>query len=110
MFMIINYAPSRSSTFVFGDKEKVMSKRRKVRDIECVTIEYEGSNYDVVVGIDVEEVEEVFVVDADTDITPVMRKSVIDWMLEKALEDIEVMRSEPAFIDMNWREREIEGY
>ncbi len=108
--MIINYAPSRSSAFVFVNKEKVMSKRRKVRDIECVTIEYEGSNYDVVVGMDVEEVEEVYVVDADTDISPVMRKSVIDWMLEKAVEEIEVMRSEPAFIDMNWREREIEGY
>jgi hypothetical protein len=91
-------------------EELMMGNRRKVRDIECVTIEYEGSNYDVVVGMEVEEVEEVFVVDGDTDISPVMRKSVIDWMLEKAVEEIEVMRSEPAFIDMNWREREIEGY
>jgi hypothetical protein len=86
------------------------NRKRKMQDIECVTIEYEGSNYDVVVGMEVEEVEEVFVVDADRDISPVMRKSVIDWMLEKAVEEIEVMRSEPAFIDMNWREREIEGY
>ncbi len=45
-----------------------MSNRRRMRDIECVTIEYEGSNYDVVVAMDVEEVEEVFVADADTDI------------------------------------------
>ena len=108
--MLINYIPSRSSTFVFMDKELMMGNRRKMRDIECVTVEYEGSNYDVVVGMDVEEVEEVFVADANTDITPVMRKSVIDWMLEKAVEEIELMRSEPAFIDMNWREREIEGY
>jgi hypothetical protein len=95
---------------VLINEELMMGSRRKVRDIECVTIEYEGSNYDVVVCMDVEEVEEVFVADADTDISPVMRKSVIDWMLEKAVEEIEVMRSEPAFIDMNWREREIEGY
>ena len=87
-----------------------MGSRRKIRDIECVTVEYEGGSYEVWVGMEVEEVEEVFVVDADTDISPVMRKSVIDWMLEKAVEEIEVMRSEPAFIDMNWREREIEGY
>lgn len=87
-----------------------MGNRRKMRDIECVTVEYEGGSYEVWVGMDVEEVEEVFVVDADRDISPVMRKSVINWMLEKALEEIEVMRSEPAFIDMNWREREIEGY
>ena len=60
MVTTVNLIPSRSSTFVFGDKEKVMSKRRKMRDIECVTIEYEGSNYDVVVGMDVEEVEEVW--------------------------------------------------
>ncbi len=86
------------------------NRKRKMRDIECVKIEYEGSNYDVVVGMDVEEVEEIFVADANTDITPVMRKSVIDWMLEKAVEEIELIRSEPAFIDMNWREREIEGY
>ncbi len=87
-----------------------MGNRRKMRDIECVTMEYEGNSYEVWVGMEVEEVEEVFVVDADTDISPVMRKGVIDWMLEKAVEEIEVMRSEPAFIDMNWREREIEGY
>jgi hypothetical protein len=86
------------------------NRKRKVRDIECVTVEYEGGSYEVWVGMEVEEVEEVFVANADTDISPVMRKSVIDWMLEKAVEEIEVMRSEPAFIDMNWREREIEGY
>ncbi len=84
--------------------------RAKMRDIECVTLEYEGGSYEVWVGMDVEEVEEVFVVDRDMDISPVMRKSVIDWMLERAVEEIEVIRSEPAFIDMNWREREIEGY
>ena len=87
-----------------------MGNGRKMRDIECVTVEYEGGSYEVWVGMEVEEVEEVFVVDVDTDISPVMGKSVIDWMLEKAVEEIEAMRSEPAFIDMNWREREIEGY
>ena len=87
-----------------------MGNRLKMRDIECVMVEYEGGSYEVWVGMEVEEVEEVFVVDGDTDISPVMRKSVIDWMLEKAVEEIELIRSEPAFIDMNWREREIEGY
>ena len=86
------------------------NRRKKMQQFEWVTVVYEGGSYDVCVGMEVEEVEEVYVVDADTDISPVMRKSVIDWMLEKAVEEIEVMRSEPAFIDMNWREREIEGY
>ena len=80
------------------------------RNYEWATVSYEGSQYDVCVGMEVEEVDEIRPIDSEINITPVMRLDVIDWMLEKAVEEIEVMRSEPAFIDMNWREREIEGY
>jgi hypothetical protein len=91
-------------------KEMIMSNRKKMRDVECVTLEYEGGSYEVWVGMEVEEVEEVFVVGRDVDISPVMDQGVMRWMLGKAVDEIEMIRSEPAFIDMNWREREIEGY
>jgi hypothetical protein len=86
------------------------NRRSKMRDIEFVTVEYEGASYDVCVAMAVEDIEGVYVTEADTDITPVMRKSVMDWMLEKAVEEIEQIRSEPVFMDMGRREREIEGY
>jgi hypothetical protein len=95
---------------MFMGKEKVMGNRRKMRDIECVTVEYEGGSYEVWVGMEVEEVEEVFVVDRDVDISPVMDQGVMNWMLEKAVDEIGLMRSSPVFIDMGRREREIEGY
>ena len=47
MVTTVNLIPSRSSTFVFVDKEIVMGNRRKMRDIECVTVEYEGDSYEV---------------------------------------------------------------
>lgn len=86
------------------------NRRSKMRDIEFVTLEYEGASYDVCVAMEVEDIEGVYVTEVDTDITPVMRKSVMDWMLEKAVEEIEQIRSEPVFMDMGRREREIEGY
>ena len=86
------------------------NRRKKMQQFEWVTVVYEGGSYDVCVGMEVEEVEEVLVVDKDVDISPVMDKGVIDWMLEKAVEEIHWMGSEPAFIDMNKCEREIEGY
>jgi hypothetical protein len=86
------------------------NRRGKMRDIECVTLAYEGGSYEVWVGMEVEEVEEVFVVNRDVDISPVMDQGVMRWMLGKAVDEIEMMRSQPAFIDMSWREREIEEY
>lgn len=58
------------------------------RQFEWATVEFEGDQYDVCVGMAVEEAEEVRVVDSGVNITPVMRNEVIDWMLERAIEDI----------------------
>ncbi len=78
------------------------------RNFEWATVEYEGDRYDVCVGIEVEEVDEIRPIDSEVNITPVMRIEVINWMLEKALDDIGQAANDPAFLDMNQREREID--
>lgn len=65
-----------------------MKSGSRQRQYEWATVEYEGGVYDVCVGMEVEEVDEVRVVDSEVNITPVMRNDVIDWMLVKAMEDI----------------------
>ena len=82
--------------------------RKGSRQFEWATVEYEGDRYDVCVGIEVEEVDEVRPIDSEINITPVMRIEVINWMLEKALEDIYEATNDPVFLDMNRREREID--
>lgn len=83
-----------------------MPKRR----YEWAVVEYEGNPYDVCVGMEVEEVEEVRPVDSEIDITPVMRLEVIGWMLDRAMQDIRWHEDQAHFIDMNAKERKIEGY
>ena len=61
---------------------------KRMRQYEWATVEFEGGVYDVCVGMEVQEVDEVRVVDSEVNITPVMRNDVIDWMLEKAMKDI----------------------
>ena len=78
------------------------------RNFEWATVEYEGDRYDVCVGMEVEEVDEIRPIDSEVNITPVMRIEVIDWMLEKAIEDIYEGQNEPHFRDMSQLEREID--
>jgi predicted DNA-binding ribbon-helix-helix protein len=78
------------------------------RSFEWATVEYEGDRYDVRVGMEVEEVDEIRPIDSEVNITPVMRIEVINWMLEKAMEDIYEAANDPVFLDMNRREREID--
>ena len=63
---------------------------KKMRQFEWASVKYEGAMYDVCVGMEVEEIDEVRVIDSEVNITPVMRNDVIDWMLDRALEDIAV--------------------
>ena len=65
-----------------------MKRLNKPRQFEWAIVTYEGDQYDVCVGMEVEEVDEVRVVDRNVNITSVMDSGVIDWMLEKALEEI----------------------
>ncbi len=78
------------------------------RSFEWATVEYEGDRYDVCVGMEVEEVDEIRPIDSEVNITPVMRIEVINWMLEKAMEDIGQAANDPVFLDMSQREREID--
>ena len=80
----------------------------KRNNFEWATVEYEGDRYDVCVGMEVEEVDEIRPIDSEVNITPVMRIEVINWMLEKAMEDIYQAANDPVFSDMNQREREID--
>ena len=78
------------------------------RSFEWTTVEYEGDRYDVCVGMEVEEVDEIRPIDSEVNITPVMRIEVINWMLEKAIEDIYQAANDPVFLDMSSKEREID--
>ena len=78
------------------------------RSFEWATVEYEGDRYDVCVGMEVEEVDEIRPIDSEVNITPVMRIEVINWMLERAMEDIYQAANDPVFSDMSRREREID--
>ena len=78
------------------------------RSFEWATVEYEGDRYDVCVGMEVEEVDEIRPIDSEINITPVMRIEVINWMLERAMEDIGQAANDPVFSDMSRREREID--
>ena len=78
------------------------------RSFEWATVEYEGDRYDVCVGMEVEEVDEIRPIDSEVNITPVMRIEVINWMLERAMEDIGQAANDPVFSDMSRREREID--
>ena len=82
--------------------------KKKMRDLESVTVAYEGGHYQVWVGMEVEEVDEIRPIDSEVNITPVMRIEVINWMLEKAIEDIYQAANDPVFLDMNSKEREID--
>ena len=81
-----------------------------MRKFEWATVEYEGDQYDVCVAMKVGEVEEVRAVDSEINITPVMRNDVIDWMLDQAMTEIHWGDGELGFVDMNAKERMIEGY
>jgi predicted DNA-binding ribbon-helix-helix protein len=85
-------------------RRTIMSRK----NFEWATVEYEGDRYDVCVGMEVEEVDEIRPIDSEVNITPVMRIEVINWMLEKAMEGICQAANDPVFLDMSQREREID--
>ncbi len=62
------------------------------RNFEWATVAYENGAYDVCVAMyqdEVFQVDEIRPIDSEIDITPVMDVSVIDWMFEKAKDEIE---------------------
>ncbi len=66
--------------------------KNRARNFEWATIAYEDAAYDVCVAMyqdEVFQVDEIRPIDSEIDITPVMDVSVIDWMFEKAKDEIE---------------------
>ncbi len=82
---------------------------------EWITLSYEDAAYDVCVTIrdhevdEVDELDEVRPIDSEINITGVMDKGVMDWMLSKAKDEIDAMLSEPLCRSMSKKQRLIEG-
>lgn len=75
---------------------------------EWVTLTYERKEFSVCISKATEEVDAIIVLDSQQDITPVMDHSVIEWMLNEALEITHLNDHQPHFKDMSQREIEID--
>ncbi len=65
--------------------------KNRTRNFEWATVAYENAAYDVCVATyqdEVFQVDEIRPIDSEIDITPVMDVIVIDWMFEKAKDEI----------------------
>ena len=63
-----------------------MHKRNK--NHEWATVPFEGSLYDVCICMLFEQIDEVRPVDSEINIIELMDQKLIDWMYEKAMEEI----------------------
>ena len=77
-----------------------MSKQR-ARNYEWATVEYEGATYDVCVCMVFEQIDEVRPVDSEINIIPLMDRRSMDWVYEKAMEEINANLNAPHFKDMS---------
>ena len=79
------------------------------RNFEWTTVVYERSSYDVWVAMyhdEVLQVDEIRPIGSEIDITPVMDVSVIDWMFEKAKDEIE-QREDLPYPSVNYIGRQV---
>ena len=77
-----------------------MSKHR-ARNYEWATVEYENAAYDVCICMVFEQVDEIRPVDSEINIIELMDSRSIEWMYEKAMEEIDARLSAPHFKDMS---------
>ena len=78
--------------------------KRRARNYEWATVEYEKATYDVCVCMVFEEVDEIRPVDSEINIIELMDRRSIAWMYEKAMEEIAVRLNAPYFKDMSHNE------
>ena len=77
-----------------------MSKHR-ARNYEWAIVEYENAAYDVCICMVFEQVDEIRPVDSEINIIELMDSRSIEWMYEKAMEEIDARLSAPHFKDMS---------
>ena len=77
-----------------------MAKNR-ARNYEWATVAYEQGSYDVCVCMVFEQVDEIRAVDSEINIIELMDRKSIEWMYEKAMEEINANLHAPYFKDMS---------
>ena len=77
-----------------------MSKQR-ARNYEWATVACDGASYDVCVSMTFDYVDEVRPVDSEINIIELMSQRNIEWMYEKAMEEINANLNAPHFKDMS---------
>ena len=75
--------------------------RNRARNYEWATVEYENAAYDVCICMVFEQVDEIRPVDSEINIIELMDSRSINWMYEKAMEEIDARLSAPHFKDMS---------
>ena len=80
----------------------------RARKYEWATLEYEQGSYDVCVCMAFEQVDEIRPVDSEINIIELMDKKTIEWMQEKAMEEINANLNAPHFKDMSRMEHLID--
>lgn len=76
-------------------------KRGRQRQFEWATVEYENAAYDVCICMVFEQVDEIRPVDSEINIIELMDSRSIEWMYEKAMEEIDARLNAPHFKDMS---------
>ena len=75
--------------------------RNRARNYEWATVEYENAAYDVCICMVFEQVDEIRPVDSEINIIELMDSRSIEWMYERAMEEIDARLSAPHFKDMS---------
>ena len=79
------------------------------RKYEWATVEYEQGSYDVCVCMAFEQVDEIRPVDSEINIIELMDKKAIEWMQEKAMEEINANLNATHLKDISRLEYLIDG-
>ena len=74
---------------------------RLARNYEWATVACDGASYDVCVCMTFDYVDEVRPVDSEINIIPLMDRRSMDWVYEKAMEEINANLNAPHFKDMS---------
>ena len=73
----------------------------RARNYEWATVACEGASYDVCVCMVFEQVDEIRPVDSEINIIELMDRKSIEWMYERAMEEINANLNAPHFKDMS---------
>jgi hypothetical protein len=89
-----------------------MTKNR-ARNYEWATVACEGASYDVCICMVFEQIDEIRPVDSEINIIELMDRKSIEWMYEKAMEEINANLNAPQFNDLSrmeyWIDEGVEG-